>query len=268
LGNDTPEQPRSVYHSRQTVYSAAPAAQFVFSPRLSVNAGPEIRYVTSGQTAGSLLAQEQPYGTGDFGLVALRGGLRLDTRRVASAALMTAPGAEQGDTPDLVPGTAVFAVLSGFATPAAWDVKDTYGGLDGSIAGSVSGSHLQLAGRVGGQRRFGTYPWFDAASLGSTTDRGYRSHRFAGDASLYGNVELRAYMGPPRFESIFPIRFGVVGFVDVGRVWLENETSRKWHPSGGGGLLAKPVGTGIVLRAVVASGDEGILLYIGSGFRF
>ena len=26
LGNDTPEQPRSVYHSRQTVYSAAPAA--------------------------------------------------------------------------------------------------------------------------------------------------------------------------------------------------------------------------------------------------
>ena len=68
LGNDTPEQPRSVYHSRQTVYSAAPAAQFVFSPRLSVNAGPEIRYVTSGQTSGSLLAQEQPYGTGDFGL--------------------------------------------------------------------------------------------------------------------------------------------------------------------------------------------------------
>ena len=133
---------------------------------------------------------------------------------------------------------------------------------------SVSGAHLQLAARVGGQRRFGTYPWFDAASLGSATDRGYRSHRFAGDSSLYGNLELRAYMGPPRFESIFPIRFGVVGFVDVGRVWLEGENSQKWHPSAGGGVLAKPVGTALVLRAVVADGDEGILLYIGSGFRF
>jgi hypothetical protein len=268
FGNETPEQPRSLYHSRQTVYSAAPAAQFVFSPSLSVSAGPEIRYVTSGQTSGSLLAQEQPYGTGDFGLVAIRGGLRLDTRRAVRAVLMTSPGAEQGDTPDVVPGRAVLAVVSGFATPPAWDVKDTYGGLDGSVAGSVSGSHLQLAIRVGGQRRFGTYPWFDAASLGSATDRGYRSHRFVGDSSLYGNLELRAYMGPPRFESIFPIRFGVVGFVDAGRVWLENETSHKWHPSAGGGLLAKPVGTAIVLRAIVADGDEGILLYMGSGFRF
>jgi hypothetical protein len=268
FGNDTREQPRSLYHSRQTVYSAAPALDFVFSPRLSLSAGPEIRYVTSGQAAGSLLAQEQPYGTGDFGLVSLRGGLRLDTRRVATAALMTSAAAEEGETPDLVPGRAVLAVVSGFATPPAWDVKETYGGVDGSIAGSVSGAHLQLAARVGGQRRFGTYPWFDAASLGSSTDRGYRSHRFAGDSSLYGNVEVRAYMGPPRFESIFPIRFGVVGFVDVGRVWLEGENSQKWHPSAGGGVLAKPVGTAIVLRAVVADGDEGILLYIGSGFRF
>ena len=199
--------------------------------------------------------------------MALRGGLRLDTRRVASAALMTAPGAEQGDTPDLVPGTAVFAVLSGFATPAAWDVKDTYGGLDGSIAGSVSG------------RIFSSLA-VSEASAGSAPTRGSMPHRSAarptaGTAVIVSPATLalwqrraRAYMGPPRFESIFPIRFGVVGFVDVGRVWLENETSRKWHPSGGGGLLAKPVGTGIVLRAVVASGDEGILLYIGSGFRF
>src|SRR5204863_1487470 len=115
----------------------------------------------------------------------------------------------------------------------------------------VGGRHLQLAARVGGQRRFGTYPWFDAASIGGVTDRGYHSHRFAGDASLYGNLELRAYLGPPIFQSIFPVRFGLLGFVDDGRVWLKGESSNQWHPSRGGGLLLKPVGTSIVLRAAV-----------------
>jgi hypothetical protein len=33
-------------------------------------------------------------------------------------------------------------------------------------------------------------------------------------------------------------------------------------------VLLKPVGTSIVLRAVAASGGEGTLVYMGSGFRF
>jgi hypothetical protein len=81
-------------------------------------------------------------------------------------------------------------------------------------------------------------------------------------------VEVRTYFGPAHFSSVFPVRFGLVGFVDTGRVWLEGESSNAWHPSAGGGLLMKPVGTGIVLRAAVAAGSEGPLLYIGSGFRF
>ena len=114
---------------------------------------------------------------------------------------------------------------------------------------------------------FGTYPWFDAAFIGGRNDRGFHSHRFGGDASVYGNAELRTYFGGPHFASIFPVRFGLTGFVDTGRVWLKGESSNAWHPSAGGGFLLKPVGTTLVFRAIAADGGEGVLYYIGSGFR-
>jgi hypothetical protein len=67
---------------------------------------------------------------------------------------------------------------------------------------------------------------------------------------------------------VFPVRFGLVGFADTGRVWVKGESSNTWHQSGGGGVLLKAVGTSIVLRAVAATGGEGTLVYLGSGFRF
>ena len=148
------------------------------------------------------------------------------------------------------------------------DVATSYGGIDGSVAAYVGTSSVQLAGRVGGARLFGDYPWFDAAFLGGRTDRGFRSHRYR-----RGRLALRepraAYLHrPPVFASIFPVRFGLVGFVDVGRVWLSSEDSQRWHPSAGGGVLLKPVGTAIVLRAVLAHGSEGTLDLRWLGFRF
>jgi hypothetical protein len=271
FGNETPEQTdKSRYHSRQTVFSFAPALRYTPSSTLSLTVGPEFRHSRSGQRQGSILFEQQPYGTGDFNLVALRTGLQLDTRNVTKSNVLDVtsgvPAVEAAA--DLPPGHGFLALAAATITPAAGDVTDTYGAVDGSVAAYVGNTHVQLAARVGGTRLFGTYPWFDAASIGGRNDRGYHSHRFAGDASLYGNVEIRTYFGPPHFSSVFPVRFGLVGFVDSGRVWLEGESSNDWHPSGGGGLLMKPVGTDIVLRAAVAVGTEGPLLYIGSGFRF
>ena len=270
LGNETPEQTnRQRFRSQQTMLFTEPAVRLALSPRLTAVLGPQIRYSRSGEKQGSLLAEQAPYGTGDFGLVALHGALDLDTRNTTKTSLLAvATGAATGESADLPPGRGLRAVASASVIPAAWSVKETYGAVDAFLAGYVGSEHAQLAARVGGQRLFGTYPWFDAAFIGGRNDRGYHSHRFAGDASLYSNVELRTYFGRPHFESIFPVRLGLVAFVDAGRVWLEGENSRRWHPSAGGGLLLKPIGTGIVLRAAVAAGSEGPLLYVGSGFRF
>jgi len=182
--------------------------------------------------------------------------------------MAVALGAAEGETPDQPSGHGMRVVLSGFVSPAALDVQETYEGADGYVTGHVGNQSVQFAVRAGGQRLFGTYPWFDAAEIGGANDRGFHSHRFLGDASAYGNAELRAYLGRPEFSSVFPVKFGVVAFADTGRVWKKGETSNVWHPSFGGGFLMKPVGTSMVLRAVAARSDEGTLIYLGSGFRF
>jgi len=92
--------------------------------------------------------------------------------------------------------------------------------------------------------------------------------RFAGDASLSGGAEVRRYLTGPVYQSVFPVRLGVVGFADAGRVWLAGDRSDTWHPSWGGGAVLKPVGTSIVLRAVAAHSADGTLFYAGSGFTF
>jgi hypothetical protein len=269
FGDDSPTTSRSRYHIHQTILTLAPAARIGTTPRASLAIGPEFRYSDSGKRAGTVLSSQQPYGIGQFGVVDLRARIDLDSRTNTAPSLMAlALGETSGGAPDLPPGRGVRVSGSGYVAPALLDVERTYGGVDGYVAGYAGGRSLQLAARVGGQRVFGTYPWFDAAFIGGLNDRGFHSHRFAGDSSLYANAELRTYFGRPVFESIFPVRFGVLGFVDTGRVWLKGEQSNTWHPSGGGGVLLKPVGTSIVLRALLARSTEGTLLFAGSGLRF
>jgi len=269
FGNDTPKQARSRYHIQQTVVTVAPVARFGTSDRASLTIGPEFRLSDTGKRTGTILFEQAPYGIGRFSLVDARATVQLGTRRAKGPGLMAvALGEATGDTPDQPTGGGLRVVASGYVAPATLDVAETYGGVDGYVTAQVGNNHVQLATRVGGQRVFGTYPWFDAAVIGGSSVRGFRSHRFAGDASLYGNAELRTYLGPPVFASVFPVRFGFVAFVDTGRVWLRGENTNTWHPSEGGGILLKPVGTSIVLRAVVARGAEGTLVYAGSGFRF
>ena len=86
-------------------------------------------------------------------------------------------------------------------------------------------------------------------------------------ASLYGNVELRLWLGRRR-TAILPIRFGVFGFADAGRVWLEGEDSDTWHPGYGGGLMAKLIGMPMMFSLSAATGDEGTRIYFLMGQSF
>jgi hypothetical protein len=269
FGDESPSQSRSRYHIQQTLVTIAPAARFGNSSRASLSIGPEFRFSNTGKRTGTILFDQAPYGIGRFSLADVRATLEAGTGADSIPGLMAAAlGQATGNSPDQPPGRGIRVVASAFVTPAALDVRKTYGGLDGYVAGHVGSSNVQFATRLGGQRLFGAYPWFDAAFIGGANSRGFHSHRFAGDASLYGNAELRMYFGPPLFTSVFPVRFGLVGFVDTGRVWLRGEHTNTWHPSEGGGVLLKLVGTSIVLRAVAARGSEGTLVYAGSGFRF
>jgi hypothetical protein len=59
---------------------------------------------------------------------------------------------------------------------------------------------------------------------------------------------------------------GVLGLADVGRVWVQGETSDKWHPSAGGGIFLRLLTTDLVAHALIAHGDEGTRFYVNIGF--
>ena len=124
-----------------------------------------------------------------------------------------------------------------------------------------------LALRVGGKKLFGTYPYHEAAYLGgATTLRGYNEQRFAGDAAVFGNAELRLFL--TRYHVVLPGDFGIFGLADVGRVFLEGETSDRWHRAVGGGIWFAFIDRASTVSIAMAQSPENRLFYARAGFMF
>ena len=80
FGNETAKiDDKTLYKTETNEYSIFPALRFQPGKRFELHVGPEAKVV---QTKGgdSLVEQEQAYGTGKFGEVALRAGLEYDSR--------------------------------------------------------------------------------------------------------------------------------------------------------------------------------------------
>jgi hemolysin activation/secretion protein len=110
--------------------------------------------------------------------------------------------------------------------------------------------------RVGGEKLFGEYAFHEAATLGRTENlRGYRETRFYGDASLYMNAEVRIRM--KHFQTyLLNSTAGVLLFNDTGRVWFDDENSKKWHNGTGLGLWFSPFERSVFTVSYAASTDD------------
>jgi hemolysin activation/secretion protein len=64
--------------------------------------------------------------------------------------------------------------------------------------------------------------------------RSLDAQRYAGDASLYGSVELRLPLF--KFAFIVPLDVGIFGVVDAGRVYLNGDSPGGWHSAKGVGF--------------------------------
>jgi hypothetical protein len=127
---------------------------------------------------------------------------------------------------------------------------------------------LTLATRVGGTVNFSNdYEFFQAATLGGLTNlRGYGRTRFAGRQSAFNNTEVRLQVA--RFRSyLVPATLGIMGFHDIGRVWVPGEASATWHRGYGPGLWLAPTPQ-VVLAAMVGFSPEGRLPLVRLGFYF
>lgn len=81
------------------------------------------------------------------------------------------------------------------------------------------------------------FEFFQAATIGGSDGlRGYRNERFSGQKSYYQSTDVR-YSFNKLKTGVLPIRMGLYGAFDYGRVWINSEESDLWHYTYGGGFF-------------------------------
>lgn len=132
----------------------------------------------------------------------------------------------------------------------------------------LSNNKLILNTKIQSKYVFGDRPQFyQSAQLGAENGlRGYRNQRFAGDGSIAGSADF-IY----NFERIktffFPLTLSAYAGYDIGKVWVENQSSGTWHDDYGGGFVLKWT-EAIKAKAQYFQGDEGGRLEFGFAFRY
>jgi hypothetical protein len=279
LGNETSDggnQNSDFFKAKQLQYSFTPNVSIPLAKNLTFFVGPTIKYGSSQKKQdNTLINQEQPYGYGNFGEVGATGIMHLDSRVATSKA----PGGVTLRSFGYPRGGGE-VIVAGQVWPKAWDVTGTFGSVSGMAATYLTPGGDKaptLALRAGGKKVFGSYPYFEAAYLGGGLGgfgpaagdepiRGLQRHRYAGDAALYGNADLRIYIS--RFHIILPGTWGILGFGDVGRVYYSPETSDTWHTGYGGGLWFAWLDRANTLSVSYARSEGHYGIYARAGFAF
>jgi hypothetical protein len=253
FGNETPRIDSDFfYRVPQEQYLVQPSVVFPVGERGTFSIGPTLKYADTDLEPGRFITQSAPFGVGRFGMVGASAGLNWDAR----------DGRAARHGWHLTAGGRVF--------PAVWDVDRTFGEVHGEVAAFLTPRTTfgpTLALRAGGKRVWGDYPFFEAAFVGGVaTVRGLRENRYAGDASAYGNAELRLRLG--RYFVVLPGDYGVFGLADVGRVFLDGESSDVWHTGVGGGLWFAFLDPANTFTVALARGDSRTALYVSAGFAY
>lgn len=247
------------YRLSQNELSAALRIGVRFGARSRFDIGPQVSWsetdLNDADNADRFIAQDNPYGTGRFGLLGFGARLLLEGR----------------DHPRFATSGAALSIeASGFG---GGDAVKPVGRVDvqGSVALAPNGKwRPSLNLMAGGVKTTGPVPFFLAPTLGGTrTLRGYRPDRFAGEAAVYGSAELRLPLS--RLKFVVPGQQGVFGFSDIGRVYVEGEVSDDWHSTVGGGVWLSFLTRDNVVFAGAGKptrGDEGVRIFVGFGFPY
>jgi hypothetical protein len=254
FGNETQASAATdFYRAYEHLYSFAPALGFSVGPRARIRLGPVLKYWTTDFGRATFISQVRPYGSGDFGQVGGEAAISFDSRDTIAA-----------------PTRGVHLTAGGGVYPGVWNVASTYGEVHGAVSTYLAlplPLEPLLALRAGGKRVWGDVPFQDAAFIGGgSTVRALYRDRYAGDASAYGNAELRFHLFD--FRLPVPGQFGLLGLADAGRVWVTGESSSIWHHAFGGGIWFDYLHRRNTVSAVVARGDGRTGLYLRSGFAF
>ncbi len=150
----------------------------------------------------------------------------------------------------------------------------------------VERRYFRLTDRVVFAQRFlfdallGDVPFFEWPNLGGisytegvgglSSVRGVPRNRFAGNTKLISNTELRVQVTDFKLFNA-PVKLGVVGFFDAGRVWhpgVEDGPWHAWHPGTGLGLRAARRAAVVRFDAAVSTETWRPAFYVTFGHIF
>lgn len=257
FGNDTSRRnrPSKFFDVRQKRYEAGFSYVVPLKKYLRVTVGPTLSYSDTEKHVDRLITELDTtlYGAGDFGEVGAQLSLVLDTR--------DRPGA---------PASGYHIQTNIRVFPAVWDVESSFMHADAMVSTYYS-PQMQfeptLAVRVGAQKVWGTFPFQESAFLGGFSNlRGWQRERFAGDAALYGNLDLRLFLS--RFFLSVPGRLGVFGLVDAGRVYVDGASPGGWHTGVGGGVWFSLLNPENLISIGIAVNEERTAFFVRGGFDF
>ena len=111
------------------------------------------------------------------------------------------------------------------------------------------------------------YEFYQAAAIGASNGlRGYRNQRFTGKNAFVQSTDIRLNLRRVK-TALLPINYGLYGGFDYGRIWLEDDNSRKWNTSIGGGVFVNAADL-VTFNLSAFNSDDGFRLAFKLGFGF
>ena len=243
------------YETDQNLITLFPTMYYNFSEKISGSLG--ISFIRTSTTLknDTLLSgfKYGDYGLGDLSPFGIHIGLEFN-----------------GKDYEAYPLSGYWINLYGRIFPDVYDIPETFyiTGFDLRTYLTPDFSKIStLALRVGGSKVFGEYPFYAGATVGGRDDlRGYNDKRFSGDAAIFGQAELRLFI--TQLSLILKSKIGINLFAETGRVFIENDSSDKWHPSYGFGLWASYLNSTIIGSTYIAFSPERTTFNLGLGMGF
>ena len=226
LGNQTPAAIGTdpLFEVRQRQWLLHPAIALAVGPRVDLSLGPLLQRAVTDSARSRYVSDTRTYGSGTFDQVGVQLGASYEWR-----------GAPDDDEQSR---NRVLVELDGAHFPAAMDVRSAFQATMLGVRTSFTlpvPTGPSLVVRAGGTKLFGDFPFHQAATIGGEgTTRYMDTERYAGDGSLYASSELRVQVA--RFKLMVPLRLGVVGLAEAGRVYVDGSSPGGWHERTGGGV--------------------------------
>lgn len=231
------------YHFRPTFY-------LYLSRQTRVGLGVAYKYSDVQLRDDSFVKSTRPFGVEVTSLFAVESEWQFDSRNN-----------------ERVPTAGFYGRFNFALTPSILDNEDTFTKLRTDWRTYVGNQNVTLALRAAGERVWGRAPFYEAAFLGGSESlRGFRFQRFAGDATAWGNAELRLHL--TRFRLLVPTALGVFGFADAGRVWVDGKSDGAWHKDFGGGISLAPVRREFMFTIGAGVSNERTAIVAGLGYGF